>query len=100
MVLVLLLGGGLGWFAHLARQAQIQRDAVAAVKKFGGSAHYDWQFEGSQLRVKKAGLSHLEGLTSFKELRVLETGVTETGLGALRKALPSLRIEHSIQPGS
>ena len=53
IVVVLVSGGGLGWFAHLARQARIQRNAVAAITKLGGSALYDWQFEGNQLRLKK-----------------------------------------------
>jgi hypothetical protein len=53
IVLVLMIGGGSGWFAHLARQARIQRNAVAAITKLGGSALYDWQFEGNQLRLKK-----------------------------------------------
>ena len=44
MIVVLVLGGGLGWFAHRARQVQIQRDAVIAVRKVGGSVLYDGQF--------------------------------------------------------
>ena len=52
MILVLVLGGGLGWIAHLARQAQIQRNAVTAVRKVGGSVLYDWQFENGKVRVK------------------------------------------------
>jgi hypothetical protein len=52
IVLVLVFGGCLGWFAHLARQARIQRDAVAAITKVGGSALYDWQFEGNRFRLK------------------------------------------------
>lgn len=52
MIIVLLLGGGLGWLAHLTRQAQIQRDAVAAVMNVGGSVLYDWQFERGEVRVK------------------------------------------------
>src|SRR5262245_4232675 len=53
IVIVLVFGGGLGWFAHVAREAQIQRDAMAAIKKVGGFAFYDWQFEGSEFRLKK-----------------------------------------------
>jgi hypothetical protein len=52
IVFVLVLGGCLGWFTHLARQARIQRDAVAAITKLGGSALYDWQFEGNRFRLK------------------------------------------------
>ena len=52
MILVLVLGGCLGWFAHLARQARIQRDAVAAITKIGGSALYEWQFDDKRFRLK------------------------------------------------
>jgi hypothetical protein len=52
IVLVLIVGGGLGWIAHLVRSAQGQRDAVAAVRKVGGFVLYDWQYEGGKVRVK------------------------------------------------
>jgi Leucine-rich repeat (LRR) protein len=52
MVFVLVLGGCLAWYVHLARQARIQRDAVAAITRLGGSVLYDWQFEGNQFRLK------------------------------------------------
>lgn len=42
MVLVLLVGGGLGWAVHVAR---VQRDAVAAIERAGGKAYYDWQLK-------------------------------------------------------
>jgi hypothetical protein len=41
MVLVLLLGGGLGWLAYRAR---VQRLAVAAIEAVGGRAVYDWDY--------------------------------------------------------
>jgi hypothetical protein len=40
MILVLLLGGGLGW---IERSARIQRDAVAAIERTGAGDVYDWQ---------------------------------------------------------
>jgi Leucine-rich repeat (LRR) protein len=51
-VFVLVIGGCLGWIAHLTRQARIQRDAVAAITNLGGLALYDWQFEGNRFRLK------------------------------------------------
>jgi internalin A len=39
MIVVLVLGGGLGWVTHRAR---VQRDAVAAIEKAGGRVVYDW----------------------------------------------------------
>ncbi len=40
MVLVLIVGGGLGWFT---RRATVQRDAVRAITAGGGNATYDFQ---------------------------------------------------------
>jgi internalin A len=39
MVIVLILGGGLGWVVRCAR---LQRDAVAAIEAAGGKVFYDW----------------------------------------------------------
>jgi Leucine-rich repeat (LRR) protein len=39
IILVLVIGAGLGW---IVREAQVQRDAVAAINKAGGSVEYDW----------------------------------------------------------
>jgi hypothetical protein len=41
IVVVLMIGAGLGW---LVRSAHIQRDAVAAIERAGGSVNYDWQW--------------------------------------------------------
>jgi hypothetical protein len=40
MVLVLVVGGGLGWAIH---RAQVQREAVARIKGAGGEVAYSWQ---------------------------------------------------------
>lgn len=42
MLLVLVLGGGFGWVVH---RAHLQRDAVAAIKRSGGSVAYSWDWE-------------------------------------------------------
>ena len=39
IVVVLVIGGGLGW---IVRQAHVQRDAVAAIEKSGGGVSYHW----------------------------------------------------------
>ena len=39
IVVVLVVGGGVGWFV---RSARIQREAVAAVNKLGGGVSYNW----------------------------------------------------------
>lgn len=38
MILILILGGGIGWIVYRAR---VQRDAVAAIRQAGGHVHYD-----------------------------------------------------------
>ena len=43
MVLVLVLGGGFGWFV---RRARVQREAVAAIVRAGGTVAYDESFLG------------------------------------------------------
>jgi hypothetical protein len=43
IVLALVIAAGLGW---VVRQAHIQRDAVAAIKKAGGWVQYDWEWTG------------------------------------------------------
>ena len=45
LVLMLVIGGGLGW---IIRQAHIQRDALAAVVKAGGSVTYDWEWNNGK----------------------------------------------------
>ena len=45
IVLVLLIGAGLGW---LVRSAHVQRDAVAAIRRAGGSVSYDWEWSNGK----------------------------------------------------
>jgi hypothetical protein len=40
MVLVLIVGGALGWVIH---RAHVQRDAVATIQRVGGDIGYSWQ---------------------------------------------------------
>ncbi len=42
MILVLLLGGVLGWVVHLA---SVQRDAISAIRLGGGHVRYNWQLK-------------------------------------------------------
>jgi len=41
IVVVLVLGGGLGWVVNRAR---VQREAVAAIERAGGSVKYKWDY--------------------------------------------------------
>ena len=44
IILVLVIGGGMGW---LVRSARLQRAAVAAITSAGGTVEYDWQASGA-----------------------------------------------------
>jgi len=44
IVLVLVIGAGLGWMVRTVRDAQIQREAVAAIRNAGGRVTYDWEW--------------------------------------------------------
>jgi len=45
IVIVLVIGGWLGW---IVRGARIQREAVAAIQQVGGSVSYEWQWRNGQ----------------------------------------------------
>jgi hypothetical protein len=42
MLLVVILGGGMGWWAYRAR---VQREAVAEIVAAGGKVYYDWEWD-------------------------------------------------------
>jgi hypothetical protein len=50
MLLILLLGIWLGWRVNKARA---QREAVAAVREFGGWVHYDYEFKNGPVSVPR-----------------------------------------------
>ena len=43
--------------------------------------------------ITDAGLVHLEGLTTLKDLKVTRTAVTEEGVASLNKKLPTTEIQ-------
>ena len=45
IVLVLVFGGGLGWFVN---RAKVQLDAVTAIERAGGSVRYEWEWNYGQ----------------------------------------------------
>jgi hypothetical protein len=113
MVLVLILGGGLGWLVH---RAQVQRHAVAAIGRAGGRVTYDWEWANGRrvpnaqprwprwlvdrlgvdyfgnvvvadfrgTQVGDADLAHLEGLTGLRVLSLRDTRVGDAGLAHLK----------------
>ena len=51
MLLVLVFGGGLGWYAY---QVRLQREAVAAITRVGGSVRYDWEADDDGKKIPNA----------------------------------------------
>src|SRR3954454_17549939 len=70
MLVVLVAGVWMGWQVNKARR---QREAVAAVKKYGGWVHYDWEMvngkvaKGTQPHAPK-WLRRLFGDEYFQEI--------------------------------
>ena len=50
LLLILAIALWLGWIVQKARQ---QREAVAALQKFGGFVHYDWEFVDGPVKVPR-----------------------------------------------
>lgn len=44
MIVVLIIGGGLGW---AVQRAKFQHDAVAAIQRAGGAALYEWEWQNN-----------------------------------------------------
>jgi hypothetical protein len=92
--------------------AERQRRAVAAIRALGGNISYGKEVASDTFlrrwlqayllevkivdldatQVTDAGLVHLQGLTSLRELRLARTQVTNGGVTRLRQALPNCQI--------
>jgi hypothetical protein len=64
ILLVMLIGGGLGWMAHSAR---VQREAVAIIEQSGGNVQYDYDyrlgqrwFASPQWLIDAVGIDYLD----------------------------------------
>jgi hypothetical protein len=96
MALVLTLGCGLGWIVH---RAQVQREAVAAIRRAGGSVMYEHQLRprirGEPWWPRSAaeilGIDYFDDVKSVfleskefdKNLRLDETAVGDEGMAHL-----------------
>ena len=111
IVVVLVFGGGFGW---IVRSARIQREAVAAITRAGGSVMYNFE-DRSRNRVKPWApqwivdligidyfghvtyvmhspfstandeeMAHVGRLTRLEHLKLDYSGVTDTGLAHLK----------------
>jgi hypothetical protein len=60
VILVLLLGGGLGW---VVRSAQVQREAVAKIQGDGGFVYYDWEWKDGLPLARVYHPSYLDWLS-------------------------------------
>jgi hypothetical protein len=112
VVLILVIGAGLGW---IVRSARIQRDAVAAIRRHGGSVLYDGEggsrvyFDGRQFApnwlVDHVGVDYFDNVVSVHlaqggsaadlhdvgrlshvmQLRLYGPFVTDAGLAELKR---------------
>ena len=118
ILVVLVIGGGLGW---MVRSARMQRDAVAAIQSSGGIVTYDWGWkDGAYLgnagpwapyrlvdalgadyfgsvvvvrcygRESDAEVAQIGRLTALVDLSLAGNSVTDAGLAEL-KGLAGLR---------
>ena len=78
VILVLLIGCGLGWLAR--RPPRVQRLAVEAIERAGGSVEYDWPRMGRSPRssgppawqkwvVDRVGLDYVANVTRVDLLK-------------------------------
>jgi hypothetical protein len=84
IVLVLMIGGGLGW---LVRRTHSQRDAVAAIRAASGSVQYEWEWKtGKAIDAGSPPMpkSLIELLTC-----ALKAQMSATAADELKQALPS-----------
>jgi hypothetical protein len=125
IVLVLVIGVCLGWIIRLARNAQMQRDAVAAITRARGSVTYDFQakhnryssfnespwprwlvkllgvdYFGNVVSVVIPGVSeeeliHIGNLSRLRVLYLIGPAMTDSGLPQL-KGLTKLTELHVI----
>ncbi len=80
IVVVLVIGGGMGW---IVRSARIQRAAVAAIKDAGGMVYYDWEWSnGKRIPAGKPGapewLTDLMGVDYFGHVTLVHLGSSST----------------------
>ncbi len=105
IVIVMVIGGWLGW---IVRSARIQRDAVAAIENAGGSVSYDWEWNNGKgipggtawaprWLVDLIGVDYfghvtdvIPGMKNLSLLNLMSTKITDAGLAHL-KGLTNLR---------
>ncbi len=82
MVVVLVLGGGMGWLAY---RACVQREAVAAIRATRSISLFVTE-------ITDAGLVHLASLSECESLRLDKTQVTNAAIALLQTQLPTTSI--------
>jgi hypothetical protein len=88
MVLVLLIGGWLGW---IARSARVQREAVAAIQKAGGEVSYHETEDGSSRcpgwLASRVGIDYRDHVTIVMLISTLWTDAEMSHVGRLSSLL-------------
>ena len=90
MVLVLVLGGVLGWVVHRAR---VQREAVAAIKRAGGNPFMDYSVPEAVIKLKQGFGRLIRSKTDKGIVVILDSRVTGKRYGKLfLDALPGCKV--------
>jgi internalin A len=88
MLLVLVTGGWLGW---VARQARIQREAVAAIVKAGGNVVYGWDYRteaeapGPKWLREWIGVDYFDTVTGINANKPAVDDAVVAQIGRLRR---------------
>ena len=89
-ILVLVLTGQA---AAQDKAKPTQAEAIAAIKKLGGSVFFEQRFvDFNGSKVTDEGLVHLKGLAGLQSLFLGDTKVTAAGVKELQTAIPTCNI--------
>ena len=100
IVLVIAIGGGLGW---LVRSARIQREAVATICDAGGSVLYDWEWSDGDYTKRRepwapGWLVELIGVDYFGHVTdVLLTEITDTAMVPVGRLTGLQSLRHAYE---
>ncbi|MCY2990028.1 MAG: hypothetical protein NTY19_19465 [Planctomycetota bacterium] len=95
LIVMLLAGSGMGWFAHRLKQASRQREAVAAIQKLGGAVAYDCELRGEGA-PGPVWLRQRLGDDFFTNVTWVNLGRTQVAaetMEQLQQALPNCEID-------
>ena len=111
-IAVLVLSVPLQWFAMRMQRARMQREAIVAIKRLGGTAYYEWEFKSggtkpsstwwrnvlghdyfdkvvlvrfANAQIGDTDLEHVKNLPDLESLFLGDTEVSDAGLEYLER---------------